>query len=131
MTYSCKPSKRRRIINVILCVLFALFAFVQLNDPDPVKWVVIYASASIVSLLSNYIVLPKAFIYAVVIGYLIFAGVHLSYFLDWLGIEEKSELFGKMVYEKPHLEGTREFLGLLIAAAGVLFQLRNTNKQLV
>ena len=119
-------SRKRKIINVTLSVLFALFAIVQLNDPDPVKWVVIYASASIVSLLSNYIVLPKAFIYAVVLGYLIYAGVHFSYFLDFLGVEEKTELFGKMVYEKPHLEGTREFLGLLIAAAGVLYQLKKS-----
>ena len=39
-------------------------------------------------------------------------------------IDNKSELFGEMVYEKPYLEGTREFLGLVLAAITFLFQLK-------
>lgn len=41
--------------------------------------------------------------------------------MDWIQIEHKEELFGKMVYEKPYLEGTREFLGLFIAPAGLFY----------
>ena len=33
---------RRKIINSIVGLLFVLFAVVQLNDPDPLKWVIIY-----------------------------------------------------------------------------------------
>jgi len=29
-----------------------------------------------------------------------------------------------MVYDKPYLEGAREFIGLLIAAIGVIYQLK-------
>ena len=48
--------------------------------------------------------------------------------MDWIQIDHKEELFGKMVYEKPYLEGTREFLGLLIAAGGLFFLYRKTAK---
>ena len=36
------------------------------------------------------------------------------------------EIFGEMVYEKPYLEGSREFLGLLLAALGILYQLKKS-----
>ncbi len=49
---------------------------------------------------------------------------HFSLFIAYLQTENKEEIFGEMVYDKPYLEGTREFLGLLIAFFGVLFQLK-------
>jgi hypothetical protein len=48
--------------------------------------------------------------------------------MNWIQIEHKEELFGKMVYEKPYLEGTREFLGLLIAVAGMFYLYLKTPK---
>ena len=47
--------------------------------------------------------------------------------MDYLQIEDKNEIFGKMVYEKPYLEGSREFLGLIMAAGALLFQLTKTD----
>ena len=29
-----------------------------------------------------------------------------------------------MVYDKPYLEGTREFVGLLLAAFGIMYQIK-------
>ncbi|HYI78522.1 MAG TPA: transmembrane 220 family protein, partial [Chryseolinea sp.] len=36
-----------RIVNFILAVLFLLFAFVQINDPDPVIWILIYGAMAV------------------------------------------------------------------------------------
>jgi hypothetical protein len=58
---------------------------------------------------------------------LVYASFHFTDFIDYLQIEDKNELFGKMVYEKPYLEGTREFLGLIMAAGALLFQLTKTD----
>ena len=33
-----------RIVNFILAIMFLLFAFVQINDPDPVIWILIYGA---------------------------------------------------------------------------------------
>ena len=124
MSIKVKHSRSRKIINIVLFVIFALFAFVQLNDPDPIHWVLIYGLVAVVSLLANYAVIPKYIIWIIFVGLLIYSSFHLIYFIDWLKIENKEEIFGEMVYEKPYLEGTREFLGLILAALGLVFQLK-------
>lgn len=125
-----KLNRTRIIANSLLFVVFSLFAFVQLNDPDPIQWVTIYGIVALVSLLSIFNNIPKGLIYFISIALLIYAGFHFTYFMDYLQIEDKKELFGKMVYEKPYLEGTREFLGLIMAAVAVLFQLTGSDKSI-
>ncbi|MBU3820961.1 transmembrane 220 family protein [Flavobacteriaceae bacterium XHP0103] len=125
MNSKTKQSKLRVLINVILFIVFALFAVVQLNDPDPIHWFLVYGAVAVISLLANFINMPKQLMWILVIGLLIYSGFHLGYFIDWLQIEDKNEIFGEMVYEKPYLEGTREFLGLILAALGLSFQLKN------
>ena len=117
-------SRSKKIINGILFVLFAVFAIAQINDPDPLIWVALYALVAVVSLLANFIVIPRKLIHGLFIGYLLYASFHFLYFIDFLQIENKNELFGEMVYEKPYLEGTREFLGLLLAAIALLLQFK-------
>lgn len=117
-------SKTKKIINGILFVLFAVFAIVQVNDPDPLIWVILYALVAVVSLLANFVVIPRRLIHVLFIGYLLYASFHFLHFIDYLQIDNKNELFGEMVYEKPYLEGTREFLGLLMAAIALLFQIK-------
>jgi len=117
-------SRTRKIINIFLFLLFTVFALVQLNDPDPIIWVSIYGITAVVCLISNYKEIPRLVIIIIAVLLLVYAGFHFLLFLDYLQIENKSELFGEMVYEKPYLEGTREFLGLALAAAGILYQLK-------
>ena len=117
-------SRSKKILNLVFFVLFALFAIVQLNDPDPVNWFLIYGAVSITFFLANYINIPKQIIWLLVAGLLIYASIHIAYFFDWIKIDHKEEIFGEMVYEKPYLEGTREFLGLIIAALAILFLLK-------
>ena len=124
MTQEIKLSRTRKVINSLLFLVFILFAFVQFNDPDPVIWITIYALVAAISLLGNFRVIPRKMIYTLFFGFLIYAGYHFLYFIDFLQIEDKNELFGEMVYEKPYLEGTREFLGLVLAAFALLFQLK-------
>lgn len=115
---------RTNIINGILFILFTYFAIVQLNDPDPIHWLTIYAVVALISLVAIFRKIPKVIIYALSFAFIIYAGYHFLYFIDFLQIEKKEELFGEMLYEKPYLEGTREFLGLLIATSALLFQLK-------
>ena len=119
-------SKPVKWINWILFLLFTTFAYVQLNDPDPYVWVLIYGLVAILFGLSNFLRVPGWVLQIMIVGILIFAMFHLGYFYDWLISDEKSELFGEMVYKKPHVEGTREFLGLLIAALAILFLYRKS-----
>lgn len=117
-------SKSRKVINSLLFVLFTLFAVIQLNDPDPLKWFLIYIGVAILALVSNYVVISKTLIWVLALGLLIYAGFHVMFLIDWLQTDNKSEIFGEMVYEKPYLEGSREFIGLFMALLAVLFQIK-------
>lgn len=119
-----KLSRSKKITNIAFFILFTLFAAVQLNDPDALHWFLIYAAVAITFLLAIYVNIPKQILWILFFGLLIYASVHIAYFFDWIKIDHKEEIFGKMVYEKPYLEGTREFLGLIIAALALLFLLK-------
>lgn len=120
---------RFNVIKSILFIIFALFAIVQLNDPDPIHWFTIYGLVALISLIAIFRNIPKLLIYILSFALLVYAGYHFLYFIEYLQIEDKKELFGEMVYEKPYLEGTREFLGLVLAAAALLFQLKKPVKK--
>lgn len=120
-------TRTRKNVNIFLFVLFQIFALVQLNDPDPFIWVSLYGIVGLVCLVSNYREIPRMLIITIALLLLIYASFHFSLFLEYLRIENKNELFGEMVYEKPYLEGTREFLGLAFAATGILYQLKKSS----
>ncbi|XMO87569.1 transmembrane 220 family protein [Algibacter sp. AS12] len=117
-------SRVKKIINFILCGLFVIFAVLQLNDPDPTLWFLIYLIVAIIALVSNYMVVPKLVIVLICIGLVVYAAMHFSLLLEWFQTDNKSEIFGEMVYEKAYLEGSREFIGLSMALAALLFQLK-------
>ncbi len=125
MSYNNPPSKtkKKKTINYILFIVFVFFAVLQLNDPDGVLWFSVYLIVSGVCLLNNFINIPKPLIILIIVLLLVYSAFHFSLFIDYLKTENKEEIFGEMVYEKPYLEGTREFIGLLIAAFGVMYQL--------
>lgn len=119
-----KGSSSKKITNYVLFIIFAAFAYLQLNDPDGILWFIIYLIVALICLLNNFIKIPRILIILIGTSLLIYAGFHLSLFIEFLQTNNKEELFGEMVYDKPYLEGTREFIGLLIAAFAVLFQIK-------
>lgn len=118
----------KKTINYILFLVFLAFAILQLNDPDGFLWFAIYFLVALICLLQNFLQLPKKLLVISIIGLIAYATFHFSLFIDYLNTDNKEEIFGEMVYEKPYLEGTREFLGLLIAAAGIFYQLKSNKR---
>ena len=104
-----------KILNLVLAAMFVVFAFVQINDPDPVIWILIYGAMAVTCVLAAF----GYYYHVVLIGLLIlYAGYSFVFFDgvgEWLVSEDKSMLFddiAKMQY--PYIEESREFLGLLI-----------------
>lgn len=104
-----------KILNLVLAAMFVVFAFVQINDPDPVIWILIYGAMAVTCVLAAF----GHYYYVVLIGLLIlYVGYSFVFFdgvREWLVSEDKSMLFddiAKMQY--PYIEESREFLGLLI-----------------
>jgi hypothetical protein len=49
-----------KIFASVAALLFAFSAFVQLNDPDPIRWVVLYSCAAVSSAASMFLPIPRA-----------------------------------------------------------------------
>lgn len=128
MSKELNLTKSKRNLNIVLATMFFIFAIIQLNDPDPIIWFSIYLVVALISIISNYKKIPVYIVWTLIIGYLLYAGLHFYYFIDWVQTEQKDEIFGEMVYEKPYLEGTREFIGLVMAAGALLYQVDKRKK---
>ncbi len=102
-----------KIVNIVLTLLFILFAYFQFNDPDPWLWIVVYLYIALISGLAALKIYNTWLIRLGLLGCVVGLGILLPDFLDWLnsGAESITE---SMKAEKPHIELTREFLGLLI-----------------
>ncbi len=124
MKYFDPLSKQKKTTNFILCIVFIIFALLQLNDPDGFLWFSIYLIVTLICLYNTFKAVPKYLLILSMIALLAYSAFHFSLFIDYLETENKEEIFGEMVYNKPYLEGTREFIGLLIAAFGIIYQLK-------
>jgi hypothetical protein len=117
-------SKQNKIKNLILFILFVIFAILQLNDPDGLLWFSIYFIVSLICLYNTFRAIPKSVLILSITVLITYSEFHFSLFIDYLYTENKEEIFGEMVYDKPYLEGAREFIGLLLAALGIMYQIK-------
>ena len=113
-----------KILNLVLAAMFVVFAFVQINDPDPVIWILIYGAMAVMCVLAafgRYYYIPLIGLLLIFMGY---SFVFLSGVGEWLASDDKSMLFddiAKMQY--PYIEESREFLGLLICVVTLIMHL--------
>lgn len=105
------------IFNIIFCLAFIGFAWVNLNDKDAWLWSTIYGLAA---LLCGLAVFEKYFPAL----YLVMAGLYFVYAIiiffskdgvkDWIQKYKAPSLVQSMKANKPYIEKAREFFGLLI-----------------
>lgn len=112
-----------KIINIILFLLFACFAFVQYDDPDSFLWIMIYGIVALISLFRVFGLFRRQMVFLLLIVIGLYTLLHAPSFWQWLMSNDKQELFGDMIYDKPYIEGTREFLGLVLADLSLAFHL--------
>jgi hypothetical protein len=86
----------------------------------------VYGLVSILFAVSSFVRIPKIIFQVVILAFVLFAFFHVVYFYDWLLSDNKSELFGDMINDKPYVEGTREFMGLLIAIGALVYLLKTS-----
>lgn len=113
-----------KIVNLILAVMFVAFAFVQINDPDPVLWILIYGLMAVVCILAAFNIYYKIPLIILLVGYSVYVFILIPGFREWLAQEDRSVLFDdvmKMQYQ--YIEDAREFLGLIICITVVIVQL--------
>ncbi|MEL0152574.1 MAG: transmembrane 220 family protein [Halieaceae bacterium] len=105
------------ILPVFLSVFFLGMGALQLNDPDPLYWVTVYAMTALIPhrhLLQRH----YAIIFWTTAG-MVFAGLLQSFsgFIDFVSAGDWGLLTAPMTDKLPAIEYAREFLGLLFSVA--------------
>ena len=106
-----------KVFNIIFIVLFILFAALQYNDPDPYVWIPIYLYAAFLcyqAIKGRYQPILYIIGLVVYIGYAVYLFFDKTGVLDWAQEHHAENIAQSMHAEKPWIEETREFGGLLI-----------------
>lgn len=113
-----------KVLNLVLAALFLVFAFVQVNDPDPVLWILIYglmAVACVLAAFGRYYRIASITLLVLYAGYSV---VYLSGVMEWMRSNDKSMLFDNLAKMQFHyIEESREYLGLIICIAVLIMHL--------
>lgn len=112
-----------KIINFLLALVFLVFAFVQVNDPDGAYWILIYGAVSVLCVLAMFRYYPLKVIWGLIFLYVIYMGFLFPGVLNWLAEDDKSVFFDQMQVEKPYIEESREFFGIFLAVMALAFHL--------
>lgn len=104
-----------KILNFILALMFLLFAFVQINDPDPVLWIAIYGLMAVVCILAIFKYYIKPLLWVMMAGFLVYMVLLFPGVKEWFAQPDLSILFDDVLkMQFPYIEEAREFLGLVI-----------------
>ncbi|MBD1392573.1 transmembrane 220 family protein [Mucilaginibacter glaciei] len=106
-----------KVFNLIFCALFVFFAALQYNDPDPYVWMPIYLySAFLCYQASQKQFYPKAYFLGLLIygAYAIYLLFDKTGVIDWARDHHAESMVQTMKAEKPWIEESREFFGLVI-----------------
>lgn len=108
-----------KIFNSIFAILFLVSAALQYNDSDPYLWIPLYLyGAWLCFMAAKGLYFPKAYVAGIAV-YLLYA-LYLLFVehgvTEWYGGHRTGELVQSMQADKPWIEETREFGGLLILA---------------
>ena len=119
-----------KVVNFLLAVMFLVFAYLQLNDPDPIVWIPIYGVMAIVCVLAMFQYYPRAVLFSLVIFYTLYSFFYIPGVKEWLAQDDKSQLFSNVAkMEHPFIEESREFLGLMINVAVLVVYLIISRKK--
>ena len=122
-----------RILNFILALMFLAFAFVQVNDPDPIVWILIYGAMATLCIMAAFNYYPRKFLIALLAAYVAYGIYMLIYHpgvLEWLQRENKADIFDDVAkMENLYIEESREFLGVLICIAVSIYLVIRSSKK--
>ena len=117
-----------KILYAVLTILFVLFAVVQYNDPDPWLWIALYLYIAVMTGLAFFDRFYKGLLQVGLLFCLVKLGLLLPSFVDWIG-QGAPSIVESMKAEQPHIELTREFLGLTICVAVLGYLYRGLRKE--
>lgn len=109
-----------QIVQLVLAFLMLVFAIVQINDPDPLLWILIYSLVALVLAFSAFGKRNMVAFWALVVCIVIPMVMLAPGFWHWLIYEPAEDLLYGMSPDRMYIEESREFLGLLIALLAII-----------
>lgn len=107
-------------LNGLVALIFLLFAALQYNDPDPIRWMMVYGGVAMVYSLAIFGKYSRPIGWVGIAAIVVWMGLLLPEFLNWVKIGSPN-IARQMKAETPYIEFTREFLGLLLAGLALVW----------
>lgn len=104
-----------KIIHLLFACTLAAFAYLQLNDPDPVVWTLFYLICAVVPLLELVNKRNRYVFWIAVTLCIMDLGIYTHGAYTYYLHSNEEALMQSMNPAKPYIEEAREFLGSLIA----------------
>ena len=117
-----------KYLNLFLSVVFLLFAVVQYNDPDPVHWMALYLYTAGVCGFAAFGKYNRIVLWAGLAVISAWVALTIPDFFDWMKMG-RPNIAGQMKANEPYIELTREFFGVLMCWATVVWQLWSVRKR--
>jgi hypothetical protein len=106
-----------RVMTAVMAVLFTFGLVVQYNDPDPLRWMVIYGAAALACGLAVLRRMPRWLPVVVAVAALAWSAALLP---GVAGRVAPGEMFEEFEMKSPEVEQAREAVGLGIIAAWMI-----------
>lgn len=104
-----------KYLSIFFALMFMAFAALQVNDPDPVLWILIYGVMAVVSVMGIFDYYNRKLLIGLAVLFSVYMIILFPGVSVWFQQDDKSVLFDDvMKMEYPYIEESREFLGLLI-----------------
>src|SRR5688572_17646236 len=111
-----------KYLHILLAIMFMAFASLQVNDPDPVLWILIYGAMSVVCVMAIFEFYSRKLMVLLAVGFLVYCFFLWPGVSEWLSQDNKSVLFDDvMKMDHLYIEEAREFLGLVICLIVLTF----------
>ncbi len=110
-----------KILNLILAVVFLIFALLQLNDPDAIEWTSLYGVAALICAFGAFNKYNRWVILLLMAMCIYEMSSRVSLLQEWFR-EGMPTITGSMKAATPYVENVREFLGVAIVLVIMLFQ---------
>jgi hypothetical protein len=111
---SASKSSTNKTMQFSIAAVFISFALMQYNDPDPLRWILMYGLVAVVCIYAGLEVkISQNVIKLGVFACTLWCLALLPEFYAWIQMGMPT-ITGSMKAEEPHIEYTREFLGLVL-----------------
>jgi len=104
-----------KIFQLVTFIILLLMVVVQFNDPDPLFWIAFYGACALVPVFSFLKLNNKFLFYACLLFGAIALFISFEGALEYTQHYKDESILQSMSADKPYLEETREFFGVLIA----------------